>query len=219
MSQSIFEKSTAPQRSVSKKDLHRAALRAHHYPLRQPCVSLSCRLPPHFQTIWSKQKQRRKADAGGSCAFACEAKRARRQGHAGSGGGHGDVQEAATSNAGPAISWQGSVLLLHPGASLAQHVPARHSALAGALLRAAHEPAKGSIRTLRLQGANLRPNLAYINHLSSCSGCGGARQQEILPTFDCFCPQQSFPAGIRTKSPFPRSGNRFATPRTGDGGS
>lgn len=77
---------------------------------------------------------------------------------------HRDVQEVATLNAGLAISWQGSVLLLHPGASLAQHVPAGHSALAGALPRAAHEPAKGSIRILRLQGANLRPNLASINH-------------------------------------------------------
>lgn len=37
--------------------------------------------------------------------------------------------------------------------------------------------------------------------------------------FDCFCPQQSFPAGITAESPFARSGNRFPTPRAGDGGS
>lgn len=36
--------------------------------------------------------------------------------------------------------------------------------------------------------------------------------------FHCFCLQRSFPAGITTKSLFPRSRNRFATPQRGDGG-
>lgn len=55
------------------------------------------------------------------------------------------------------------------------------------LLRAAHDPAKGSILTLHFQGENLRPSLPNINH--SKSGGGRARQQQILQMFRCFCPQ------------------------------
>lgn len=157
LSQSTFERSTAPQRLVSKMDLHRAVLRAHHHPLRQPRVSPCSRPPPPFQTLWSKQRQRSKVGAGRSCAL-----------HARLSKPAGKATEMCRRwplwTQGPAISWRGGVLLLHSGASLAQHLPASDSALSGALPRAAREPAKGSIRILRLQSANLRPNLTYINH-------------------------------------------------------
>lgn len=61
------------------------------------------------------------------------------------------------------------------------------SRLVTALLRAAHDPAKGSIPTLRFQGENLRPNLPNIDHCRS--GGGRAWQQQILQMFHCFCPQ------------------------------
>lgn len=149
MSQSIFEKSTAA--FGIKEGFASSCAKSSALPSWPAMCVTQLQATAAFP---NSPEQTKAADAGGCRAVACEATPAV----------HRDVQEVATLNVGLAVSWQGSVLLLHPGASLAQHVPAGHSALAGALPRAAHEPAKGSIRILRLQGANLRPNLASINH-------------------------------------------------------
>lgn len=79
------------------------------------------------------------------------------------------------------------------------------------LLRAAHDPAKGSIPTLRFQGENVTPGLPNINHSNSAGG-RARQQQQILQMFRCFCPQWSFPAGIRCKQQLPGMG--FAASQT-----
>lgn len=150
----------------------------------QACHSAA--IPPHSQTLRSRQRQRHEVDADG-----------RRSGPGGEAslegwprgcGGGRTLGMCDCTSAGqtafccfiPELPWLSTSWPVTP------------------LLRAAHDPAKGSIPTLRFQGENVTPGLPNISHSNSAGG-RARQQQQILQMFRCFCPQWSFPAGIRCK--------------------